>query len=198
MLGDPLLFAQQGAAGRFRRVRREHRLDAQAGEQLENLAQSEARALQGGERVLDTSRLRPLTFPQEILAAAAHAMHLLREVDRLEPGGEGPHEIARQCRRTVTDARAELGARLLVAFAAANGGHAVELDQLEQLLAALLAQYLADQRAQRVDVVAQSRMLGGELDVAAIHDKRPAFYPIGPDQPASRMDSVRSSSSGWP
>ena len=113
-------------------------------------------------------------------------MHLLGKIDGLEPGGEGPHQITRQCRRTVPDARGELGARLLVAFAAADGGHPVELHQLEQLLSALLAQYLADKRAQRVDVVAQGRMLRGKLDVAAIHDKRPAFYPIGRGSPCQQ------------
>src|SRR4029077_1320222 len=91
------------------------------------------------------------------------------QVDALEPGGEGAHHVARQRRRAVAHAGGELGARCALAAAAADGGEAVQLHQLEQLRAALLAQNLAHERAERMHILAQRLVLGRKVDVAAVH-----------------------------
>ena len=48
----------------------------------------------------------------------------------------------------------------------------VLLDQVEQRVAALLLEHVADQRAEHVHVVAQRGMFGRELDVVALHGAR--------------------------
>src|SRR6185312_16569600 len=74
MLGNPLLLAQQRAPGRLAGVRCKHRLDAHAGEQLEQLLQSQSAGLECGERVLDATGLRTLSVAQEVLSAPPDAM----------------------------------------------------------------------------------------------------------------------------
>src|SRR3982074_1860496 len=98
-----------------------------------------------------------------------------------------------------TTSRASAGARLARAGAAADGGDAVELHQLEQLLPTLLAQNLAHERTERMHVLAQRLVLGRKVDVAAVHLQ----YLSGPlrrwahlSHPASSTASARSSSSG--
>ena len=78
------------------------------------------RALSAVERRFDAARLRALAGFEEIAAAAADAMHLLGEVDRAEPHGEGAREIARHLRRAAAQLDAELGGGFLVAGAAAD------------------------------------------------------------------------------
>ncbi len=95
-------------------------------------------------------------------------MHLLGDIDRLEPGREGAHQVARERRRAAAHQRLQLRPRAGLAAAGADRRHAIGLDQLEQRLAALLEQNLAHQRAQGVHVIAQRLVLGGEMDVAAI------------------------------
>ena len=166
---DALLLAQQRAAIGFGGMRGEYRLDRQTLDEIERLGERPAVRLQSGDCVLDAAGLRPLAVLEEVVAAAPDAMHLLGEIDRLEPGGEGPHQVARQRRRPVAHACGELRPGVALAGAPTDRGHPVQLHQLEQLLAALLAQDLADQGAERVHIVAQRRVLGGELDVAAVH-----------------------------
>ena len=76
--------------------------------------------LERGERGLDAARLRALAGFEEIAAAAADAMHLLGEIHRAEPHGEGAREIARHLRRAAAQLDAELGRGFLVAGAAAD------------------------------------------------------------------------------
>ncbi len=86
----------------------------------------------------------------------------------------------------------------LVPVAAADRGVAVELHQLEELLPALLAQDLPDQRAERMHVLAQGLVLRRKMDVAAAHGAADGSQAEAPGYPASRTDSARSSSSGCP
>ena len=62
------------------------------------------RVLELGERRLDAARLRALAGFDEIAAAAADAMHLLGEVDRAEPHGEGARQVARHLRSAAAQA----------------------------------------------------------------------------------------------
>ena len=168
-LCDAQLLAQQRPAAGFGRMRREHRLDGQTADELEDLRRGEALALQRGDRILHAAGLGPLTVLEQIFAAAPDAVDPFRQIDALEPGGEGAHHFARQRRRALAYTSRELGARLARAGAAADGGDAVQLHQLEQLLPALLAQDFAHERAERMHVLAQRLVLGRKVDVAAVH-----------------------------
>src|SRR6185312_12934945 len=105
----------------------------------------------------------------EVVAPAANAMNPLSQVYDLEPAREGPDQIASQGRRPVAHAGRELTGRLLVAVTTADGGDAVELDQLEQRVAALFGQDLAHERSEGMHVVAQRLVLRGEMYVASAH-----------------------------
>ena len=168
-LCDAQLLAQQRPAAGFGRMRREHRLDGQTADELEDLRRGEALALQRGDRILHAAGLGPLTVLEQILAAAPDAVDPFRQIDALEPGGEGAHHFARQRRRALAYTSRELGVRFARAGAAADGGDAVQLHQLEQLLPALLAQDFAHERAERMHVLAQRLVLGRKVDVAAVH-----------------------------
>ena len=166
---DALLLAQDRAARRLVRVRGEDRLDAQALQQRQHLLERQAGLLELVDGVFHAARLGLGAVAEEILAAPADAVHLLGDVDRLEPHRERALEVARHGRGTTLDARRELGAGGLVAVAAADREGPVVLDEVEQRLAALLAQHLADQPAEQVHVLAQRGVLGRELDVVAVH-----------------------------
>ena len=129
----------------------------------------QARALSARDRILDAAGLRALAVLEEIVAAAADAVHLLGEIDHLEPAGKGAHQVARQRRRPAAHPGGERGARRASPPRPRMAATRSLLDQLEQLLAALLAQDLAHQRAERVHVIAQRLVLGREMDVAAVH-----------------------------
>ena len=72
----------------------------------------------------------------------------------------------RSCVRT-TSSHAVLG----VALAAADGGLPVTLDGVEELVAALVPDHLADELAERMHVVAQRRVLDREKDAFAGHGR---------------------------
>ena len=111
-LGDALVLAQHGAAGALGGMRGEHRLDADLLQQLEHLGQREAAVLELGERRLDAARLGAFAGFEEVAAAAADAVHLLGEIDRAEPHGEGARKIARHLRRPAAQLDAEARPRL--------------------------------------------------------------------------------------
>src|SRR5690606_727783 len=137
----------------LRGMRREHRLDQQAIEQLLQLPETDARRLQPDQRVLEAARL-VIAFPAQVSAAPADAMHLLRRADHLEVGRERADDLQREIEVEVAHEIGELLAGLLVAFPAADRAQARVLDEIEQAIAALLLQELADQRSQRAHVVA--------------------------------------------
>ncbi len=105
---------------------------------------------------------------QEVFPAPAHAVHALGEVDHLEPGAERADQVARLARVAPGGARDELDRALRPSLAAPDGGDAVALDQREEPLAALVAQHVADQAAERVHVLAQRRVLLGKLQVLPV------------------------------
>src|ERR1700719_2041818 len=167
-------------------MRRERRLDGETPDELEHLRRAQALALQRGDRILHAAVLGPLTVLELVLAAAPDAVHPFRQIDALEPGGEGAHHVARQRRWAPAHTGRKLGARLVRAAAAADGGDAVELHQLEQPLATLLAQNLAHERAERMDILAQRLVPGREVDVGAGHLQS---FPTGPMRPAPSFSS---------
>ena len=90
-----------------------------------------------------------------VLAAAAHAMHLLRHVDDLEPGAERADHLARLGRRPPAGAHDQLDRVFRLAEAAPDRGLPVAFHGIEQRRPALVAQHVADEPAERVHVVAQ-------------------------------------------
>ena len=120
------------------------------------------------------ARLRALAVLQEVLAAAADAMHLLGEVDHLEPGrrrrapGRAPAVGGRPCTRAhelgAGARRRPRGARWRATRSCSTRSSSSG--------AALLPQDLADERAERVHVLAQRFVLRREMDLAADHGAR--------------------------
>jgi hypothetical protein len=108
----------------------------------------------------------------KVLAPAADAVHLLGHVDQLKIGREGAHQLARQARRPPAHAHRQRIARAGNPFAPADGRQPVLLDQRQQLLAALLAQHLAHELPERMDVLPQRVMARREFDIFAIHGGR--------------------------
>ena len=123
--------------------------------------------LQPRQRLDDAARLRRALV--EILAAAADAMHLLRHVDHLEPQRERAHQVARLRGRHVARADRELARAFGAAVAARDRGLPVLLHRVEQRIAALLADHLADQRAEHVHVFAQLGVFERKGNVGARH-----------------------------
>src|SRR5580658_8107467 len=134
---------------------RKHRLYGDTADQLAHVLRVESLRLQSGDRVLDAAGLRTLAVLEEVVPPPSYAVHLLRQVDRLEPHREGAHQLAREPRRPLAHVRGELGASLGIAAAPTDGGDAVTLNEFEQTLAALFTQYLAHERPERMHVIAQ-------------------------------------------
>ncbi len=151
-------------------MRREDRLDAQPAEQLDGLVECMAALLQPLETVRQATGLR-LAAVVEIGATAADAMDLFRHVDHLEPGREGADQVFGLLRRPGFRPHLQLDAGAAVVVATADRELAIPFNFREELVAALIPEHLADQRAQGVHVVAQRRVLGGERYVFAWHDR---------------------------
>ena len=128
---DALLLAQQGAARRLGRVRRKHRLDAEAPEQLDHLLEAVTDRAQPLEALGQAAGLLGTAVVQ-VLAPAAHAVHLLRHVDHLEPGGERADQFGGLLRRPAVGPHDQLHGRFRVAVATADRHLPVTLDFLEQ------------------------------------------------------------------
>jgi hypothetical protein len=97
-------------------------------------------------------------------------MHTFCQIDGTEPRRERAHQITRDLRRAAGHPlrqRTLIGA---IVFTPLNGGNAITLDQVKQRVAALLTQDLADQGTELVDVFAQRKVLGGELNLISVHD----------------------------
>ena len=117
---------------------REYGLDAQGPQEIQNSLQVQALILQGSDSVFDAAGLRALGVLDEIVAPASDAVDAFGEVDDLEPARKSPDQVASQRRRAVANARRQFAGRLRVAVTTADGGDAVELDQLEKVVAALV------------------------------------------------------------
>ena len=170
-LRDLLLLAQDRAARRFGRMRGEHRLDPHLEHQAADLVERRAPApCSRVDGLDDAARLRR-AFVQ-ILAAAADAMHLLRHVDHFEPSRERAHQVARLRGRHVARAGRELagalGARRRAARSPPDGRCSTASNKR---IAALLADHLADQRAEHVHVFAQLGVFERKGNVGARHGR---------------------------
>jgi len=97
------LLAKDGASRRLRRVRHEHRRDVQGADQLEQLLEREASGLQLRNGIAHAPGLWTLGIVLKIRATSAYAVHLLGQIDRLEPHGKGALEIARLMRFAPAD-----------------------------------------------------------------------------------------------
>ncbi len=167
---DALLLAQQGAAGGLGGVRGQHRLDAESPEQPDHVTQRQALRREAREALLEPAGLRGAAVVH-VLAAPAHPVHLLRQVDHLEPRRERADQVERLLGRPVPGAHHHLDRGLRLALAAADGGVAITLHRLEQRLAALVLEDVAHELAQRVHVVAQRRVLERKEDAFAGHGR---------------------------
>ncbi len=96
------------------------------------------------ENVEEAIRLRRLRVAQ-VRAAPAQAMHLLGRVDHLEVRRERADEVARRARRERREQRLQFRVSARIALAARDRRAARGLDEVEQRLAALLANDLADE-----------------------------------------------------
>jgi hypothetical protein len=189
---DALLLAQHRAARRLGRMGGEHRVDRDRLQPLEHLRQRAALAVQALQHVLESARLRMRRVVQ-VLAATTDPVDLLGEIHGLEPGRERPHEIACLGRCTAPRTREQRHFAVGIALAPPDGVDAIAFHEREHEVPALLAQDLADERAERVHVLAERRVLGGKLDVLAVHRgtsrcrrQRPRIIAEGPDAPVSR------------
>ena len=171
VLRDVLLFAQDRAPGRFGRMPREHGFDAHGGDQFERLRKRHSVAMQARDAIRDAAGLRCARVV-EILAAPADSMHFLRRVHRLEPNRKRASKVGGRRGRSAHRPPLQFGGPGGVAFTPLNRRDAVVLDELEEFLAPLVAQHLADQLAQGVHVVPQRRVLDWKLDALAIHSAR--------------------------
>ena len=183
--GDALLLAQQRAARRFRRMRGKDRFDAQLAEQRHDLLERVAAGLQPREALLESAGLRSAAVVH-VLATAAHAVHLLREVHDLEPLREGVDQLLRLGGRATLRAHDQLDRLFGFALATPDGRVAVSLDGVEEVLPALVLEHFADELAERVHVVAQCRVLERKEDAFAGHDRGSRAELSGGDQPRRR------------
>ncbi len=94
-------------------------------------------------------------------------MHLFRGIHHLEIGREAAHDLQRLLGRQVLDESCQLFAGLLVALTPAYRALPRVLDEVEQIVAALFPDEVADHRAERAHVVAQGLVLVLEDDVLA-------------------------------
>src|SRR6185437_13319734 len=129
----------------------------------------DAFGLQAAERILDSARLRAVIVGEEVLAASAHAMRLLCQVHGFEPRGEGAHQIPSLLGRTPAHTGREQSRGGLIAFAPADRKKPVLLHGRKERRAALLAQHLSDQLAERVHILAERLVLRREMDFSAFH-----------------------------
>ena len=167
-LRDALLLAQDRAPRGLGRMPGEDRIDADPIEQCPDVTQRPAFAREAQQRVADATRLR-LRGIVQVLAAPPDPVHLLGEGDDLEPGRDRTHEVAGLGRLATAGPREQRVFAALVALSATDRGDTVPLDLVEAELPALFEQDLADERAERMHVFAQRSVLGGELDVLAVH-----------------------------
>ena len=192
-----LLLAQDRPSRRLVWVRGKHGLDAQPVQQRQHVFQRQPGGLEPVDRVLDTAWLGLGAVAEEVLATSPDAVHLLSDVDGLEPHRKCALEVARDRGGTALHPRRELDTGRRVAVATPDRKGAIVLHQVEQRLPTLFTQHLADQPTEQVDVLAQGRMLRRKLDIVAVHDgsetesagSRPALPKVNGFQPGIRTRS---------
>ena len=137
-------------------MRGENRLDMQALQQRRDLAPGHVRVGELAERRGETALLG-FGGALQVIAAPPDSMNPLGEIDDLEVRRERAHEHFRLAGRQAFDQSLEVVVR------ARDPRKARALDALEELVAALLAQDVTDQRAERADVVLERNILRREL-----------------------------------
>ena len=149
---------------------REDRLEPQLLEQPVHFGGAEPRGSKTPQRVFETAFLRRRRCSgsrrAQVVAAPANAMDALGEVHHFEVRGEGVDQLARGLGVERADGGLKFLLRRSISFAPADRGDARRLDRLEQRLAALLANHITYQRAERANVVAQRDVLLRESDFA--------------------------------
>ena len=141
---DPADLREDGPARRLGRVRGEDRAQVELAQVGGDLAGGVAGGLDAVDRLL-----QPRAVLQAHRGELAAAVNLLGDVDEVEVGRERADEAGRVHR---VEQREHAGRGVLVA---AHQG-ADLLDELEQLVALLADERLAEQRAERADVAAQA------------------------------------------
>ena len=119
-VADDLLFlAQDRSPRRLRRMRREHRFDAQRVDQFLQLASGHAVGLEPDERVFGPTGLVALDVAQ-VLPPPPDAVHFLCGVHHLEVGGEAADDLHRRIGIEVLNQGCEFLAFEFIVLAAAN------------------------------------------------------------------------------
>jgi len=122
-----------------------------------------------------------LTFETELastvtvvvsMAAPAYAVRFFRRVHRHEPDGKRAGKIGGRRRRSALSAPLQFRRAAGVALAAQDRRKSIALDELEELLASLVAKRFTDQAAERMHVLAQRGVLDRKLNALAIHNAR--------------------------
>lgn len=112
-------------------------------------------------------------------------MHLLGQIDRLEPHGKGAFEIARLMRFAPADALLQVGRCGGITLSGRDGQATQAFDQLEQFIVTLVAQHLTNEASEHMHVVTQRRVLGWKIDFGTTH--RREFTPAQSKGRATRV-----------
>ncbi len=165
-LADAAALEHHGAARRFSGVRGEDRHDEHAAQPVQSLFRADAHAAHLAERAFERAALAAGLPAQAQRDAAALAMVGFGQIDELEVESKGAREQdgaldgqrVHQFQRGGGVARGLFGVAARLGIAAADGALAQRFDLRKKLVAGLLAQHLAQQRAQRAHVAAQRRL----------------------------------------
>ena len=125
-----LLLSQQRAPRRFGRMRREHRLDAQAPEQRDDLLERDTVLLQPVKAVVQAAGLRS-RVRIDVLPPAPDAVHLFGHVHDLEPGRKGADQLEGFRRWTTLRAHDQGHTVFGVAFATTDRRLAIAFHRIE-------------------------------------------------------------------
>jgi hypothetical protein len=150
-------------------MRHEHRHDVQRSQQLHERIERQTLRLEPTDDIIYAAGLWALRVILKVRSASPNTMNLLGEIDCLKPTREGALEIP--CKRWLSAGHPsfELGIRCGIATASGDGKCSIALDRFEKLDATLIAQHIADQRTEHMDVVTQCRVLRRKLDVGTTH-----------------------------
>ncbi len=160
-VGNAAVFVLKRSPHDLGRMGGHHELDAQAAHRAVQVVRRHTGREQARQRFLDRGRLGSRARVALIGAAAAHAVVLLGDVGQVEEVRKAPRNRERRLDRH----RAELAGQCFESIrrrhACAFGERAHALDALEERLAFLPAQRLAQQFAEQAHVVAEGAMRVG-------------------------------------